>query len=108
MKTLPIFAELHGSTICEAPGHVVRGHAPVLVMCRKLLAAGIDPDTAMEVCRGATLALRVRTIGEGAQLTVKDDNRGVPRFIAYRPGPDERAGGACGDASPVRQSMVAA
>jgi hypothetical protein len=108
MKTLPIFAELHGSTICEAPGHVVRGHAPVLVMCRKLLAAGIDPDTAMEVYRGATLALRVRTIGEGAQLTVKDDNRGVPRFIAYRPGPDERAGGACGDASPVRQSMVAA
>src|SRR6266516_472303 len=83
-------AELIGSTACTAAGITGTGHAPVLSLCRQLLAAGLDPDTALEVFRGATLALHVRSIGKAAGLTVKDDNRGVPRFGSYRPGPDER------------------
>jgi hypothetical protein len=107
-NSLALYAELTGSDTCTAGGITARSHAPALALCRQLLAAGLDPDAAMEVYRGATLALRIRSIGEGAQLTVKDDNRGTPRFIAYRPGPDERGNGACGDASPMRQSAVAA
>jgi hypothetical protein len=104
----PLFAELSGSDTCTCSGMTGHGNAPVLALCRQLIAAGLDPDQALEVYRGAVLALRVRSIGEGAQLTVKDDSRGTPRFVAYRPGPDERGHGACGGASPVRQSGVAA
>ncbi len=72
-------AELVGSTTCTAAGVTARGRAPVLTLCRQLLAAGLDPDRALEVYRGATLALRVRSIGEGALLEVSDD---PPRFRA--------------------------
>jgi hypothetical protein len=94
----PIRGELTGSDTCTTVGLTVRSHAPVLAMCRQLLAAGLNPDQALEVYRGATLALRIRSIGEAAQLTVKDDSRGTPRFVAFRPGPDERATAAGGDA----------
>jgi hypothetical protein len=97
----PIGAELSGSNTCSAAGLTVTGHAPVLAMCRQLLAAGLDPDTAMEVYRGATLALTVRSIGEGARLAVRDDRHGCPRFVAYRPGPAERGGEVCGNAPPI-------
>ncbi len=107
-SSLPLNAELIGDDTCTAAGVTARSHAPALALCRQLLAAGLDPDQALEVYRGATLALLIRSIGEGAQLTVKEDNRGTPRFIAYRPGPDERGNGACGGASPMRQSEVAA
>jgi hypothetical protein len=106
-NSLPLYAELIGSDTCTAVGITARSHAPALALCRQLLAAGLDPDQALEVYRNGTLSLRIRSIGEGARLTVKDDNRGTPRFIAYRAGPDERGHGACGDASPVRQSGVA-
>jgi hypothetical protein len=53
----------------------------VLTLCRQLLAAGLDPDQALEVYRGTTLALRVRSIGEGAKLTVRESTKdGRPRF----------------------------
>src|SRR5262245_9091203 len=106
-NSLPLYAELSGDDTCTAAGFTAHGNAPALALCRQLLAAGLNPDQALEVYRGATLALRIRSIGEGAQLTVRDDNRGTPRFIAYRSGPDERGNGACGGASPVRQSAVA-
>jgi len=102
-SSLPLYAKLIGDDTCTATGIT----APALALCRQLLAAGLDPDQALEVYRGATLALRIRSIGEGAPLTVRDDNRGTPRFVAYRPGPDERGNGACGDAWPVRQSDIA-
>jgi hypothetical protein len=37
-------------------------------ICGKLLEAGIDPAERLEIYRGSTLALRVRSIGEGARL----------------------------------------
>jgi hypothetical protein len=63
-----------------------------------LIGAGHHPATPLEAWRGTVLALRARTIGEGAALTVEDDSRGTPRFRHWR-------GGA---ASPVRQNGVPA
>ena len=38
----------------------------------------------LEAYRGDTLCLKVRTIGEGAQYTVKDSpSEGPPRFVPY-------------------------
>jgi hypothetical protein len=107
-SSLPLYAELIGSDTCTAAGIRARNQAPALALCRQLLAAGLDPDQALEVFRNGTLSLRIRSIGEGAQLTVRDDNRGTPRFVTYRSGPDERGSIACGDTSPMRQSGVAA
>jgi hypothetical protein len=90
--SLPLYAELTGSDTCISAGHTVRAHAPVLAMCRQLLAAGLDPDQAMEVYRGATLALRVRSIGEAAKLEI---NSHGTAFVARR----ERR-----TASPMRQT----
>jgi hypothetical protein len=74
---LPLHAELAWSDTCICAGITVRTYAPVLAMCRQLLAAGLDPDQAMEVWRAGTLALRVRSIGEAAELEIGDD---PPRF----------------------------
>jgi len=77
----PLRAELLGSNTCAAGSIVCTGNAPVLALCRQLLAAGVDPDMALEVFRGATVALRVRAIGAAATLTVRESTRdGRPRF----------------------------
>jgi hypothetical protein len=56
-----------------------RGHTPVLAMCRSLIAAGMSPDQAMECWRGSTLALRIRSIGEAAELEIAGDGLGFRR-----------------------------
>jgi hypothetical protein len=76
-------AELSGSTICTAAGQVAIGHTPILVLCRELIAAGYDPATPLKVYRDGTLALRVRSIGAGAKLTV-DEHNGT-RFAKWKP-----------------------
>jgi len=58
--------------------------AVVCALCRRLVEAGHDPATAMEVYRGQTLALHVRSIGEAAKLTVKETG-GRPRFTPWEP-----------------------
>jgi hypothetical protein len=68
----PIRAELHGSDTCTAEGFTARGHAPVLALCRLLVDAGIDPGRPLHAYRSTTLSLAIRSIGEGAKLTVKD------------------------------------
>jgi hypothetical protein len=46
-----------------------------------LLDAGRDPHEPMEVWRGTILALKIRSIGKGARLTViESTGDGVPRF----------------------------
>ena len=97
-KTQTIFAELIGSNTCAAGGITVVDHAPVLVLCRALVKAGHDSAIPLEVWRGTTLCLRVRSIGEGAQLTVEDDRHGRPRLRRWR----NRERG-CGAAPPVHQ-----
>jgi len=60
-----IRAELSDDT-CSALGITAKADAPVLALCRKLVDAGHDPATPLEVYRGDTLALRVKSIGLGA------------------------------------------
>ena len=89
----PIRATLIGSDHCEADGIVARGHAPVLGLCRALLAAGYDPRRPLHAYRGDTVALRIRSIREGAAYTVEDNRRGTPSFRRWR-NPGERSGAA--------------
>jgi Fe2+ transport system protein FeoA len=63
---------------------LVTGHAPALELCRTLIDMGVDPDTPLEVFRGTTLAITVRSIGTGAQLRVVDRGSG-PLFEKVRP-----------------------
>ena len=84
----PIRATLIGSAHCEVDGIVARGHAPVLGLCRALLAAGYDPRRPLHAYRGDTIALRIRSIREGAAYTVENNRRGTPSFRRWRnPGP---------------------
>jgi hypothetical protein len=79
-----IRAELAESNQATALGVSVQSSVPVLDLCRKLVAAGYDPASPLEAWRGSTPALRIRSIGEAAGLTVGDDNIGRPRFRRSR------------------------
>jgi hypothetical protein len=83
-------AELIGTNQATCQGITVTGRrAPVLSLCRALIAAGHDPDTPLEAYRGPTLCLRVHSIGAGAELVVIEANRdGKPRFAPYSFAPD--------------------
>jgi hypothetical protein len=93
-----IFAELIDSNTCVAAGITVVDHAPVFALCRALVKAGQDSNRPLHAYRGDALCLRVRSIGEGARLTIEDDRHGRPRLRRWR----NRATG-CGAAPPVRQ-----
>jgi hypothetical protein len=93
-------AEIIGDNTAVAPGITAHGHAPVLILCRKLLDAGYDPATPLEAYRGTVLALRVRSIGEGAALEVRPaSGSGTPVFIRRE---------SARRASPIRQADVPA
>jgi hypothetical protein len=96
---LEIFAELTGSNRCDCQSYGIStsGHARVLAACRELLAAGVDPDSALSVYRNGVLALRIRPIRAGARLAVEDGETGIPKFRLARL---ERRGAA----SPARQT----
>ena len=79
----PLRGELTGSDRCTAAGITATGPAPVLALCRTLLDAGFDPDQPLEIYRDAILVLRVRSIGKGARLTVKDNRLGRPVFVRW-------------------------
>jgi hypothetical protein len=87
--TQALRAVIIGSNQAEANGITARGHAPVLGLCRALLEAGYNPGTPLKAYRGSTLCLRVRSLGDGARLTVKETTRdGKPRFVTFHPGPN--------------------
>jgi hypothetical protein len=65
-------AEIINSDECSAEGITAHGNAPVLGLCRELIKAGFDPGRPLHAYRGATLCLIVRSIRQGARLTVKD------------------------------------
>jgi hypothetical protein len=98
----PIHAVIDGNA-ASALGIEAHGSSPVLALCRVLVEAGYDPALPLHAYRGDTLALKVRTIGEGAQLTVTDSNTGKPVFRRWR---DRAAMG--GGALPMRQKELPA
>jgi hypothetical protein len=87
LPQVPIRATLVGSDRCAADGISARGYAPVLDLCRELVAAGFNPASALEAWRGEILCLRVRSIGESARLAVEDDRHGTPRLRRWRKRP---------------------
>ena len=99
----PIHATITDSDHCEAEGYSVRGYAPVLDMCRELIEAGHNPSRALHAYRCHVLALKVRSIGEGAKLAVEDDATGKPRLRRWR---DRRQ--TSGAASPICELALAA
>jgi hypothetical protein len=82
----PVLGQMIGSDKATAAGITVRGPAPVLGLCRALVAAGADPNRPLHAYRGDVLALKVRTIGESAKLSVREDRAG-PRFVPWEPFP---------------------
>ena len=84
IQAAPIRAALFGSDQCRAEGCTVRAVSPILETCRRLTQAGYDPDRPLHCYRGDILALRVRSIGEGAALTVKTAGNGSPIFAALK------------------------
>jgi hypothetical protein len=98
-ETQAIRGELRGDTEATALGVTARSHAPVLELCRLLIAAGADPTARLECYRGSTLSLVVRSLAAGAALTVENDRLGRPRFVRWRTRSD-------GAAPPMRQSQT--
>jgi hypothetical protein len=80
----PTACQFEGDDTCRTADFEVRGYAPALDMCRRLLAEGFDPATPLEVYRGDVLCLRISSIGYGAGLCVRDSLIGRPMF-ARRP-----------------------
>jgi hypothetical protein len=83
-QVAPIRAALFGSDQCRAEGCTVRAASPILETCRRLTQAGYDPDRPLHCYRGDILALRVRSIGEGAALTVKTAGNGSPIYAVLK------------------------
>ena len=81
----PIRAELSGNNSCTALGIAVRAKAPVLALCRKLIAAGHDPGRPLHAYRGETLALTVTAIGYGAKYTVVENRQFGPILLRLAP-----------------------
>ena len=71
-----IRGELIGASTCAAAGFTATSATPVLALCRELVAAGFYPDQPLEVYRGKTLALRIRSIGEAAALELNGEATG--------------------------------
>ena len=71
-----IVAKLSSSDTCTALGLTALSPAPVLALCRQLVAAGHDPALPLHVMRGDTLALIVRSIGEAAALEINGEGSG--------------------------------
>jgi hypothetical protein len=90
-----ITAHLAGTDTCTALDITAEGGTPVLALCRKLIEAGHHPTARLNVYRGETLALRIRSIGQAAQLRVGGQGVG-----------SERAS-ECGAAPPMRQPAAA-
>jgi hypothetical protein len=78
-----------------ARGLVAGGRVPVLSLCRQLVATGHDQAEAAEVYRGTILALRIRSLGEAAGLTVVETDKLGPSFAAWKPFPGLPSGRPC-------------
>lgn len=94
LRRKAIRADLIGSTSCTAAGITVTSPTPVLSLCRRLLEAGHDPATRLDVYRGAVLALTVRSIGEAAQLEINSKGTDFVRHRDVRPALPMRKSGS--------------
>lgn len=94
----PVRCNLIGSFTAQA-GDLTASSATGL--CRLLLAAGTNPDAALECYRGAVIALRIASIRAGANLTVRETTTDGPRFVRWKAFPARAV------KPPVRQNAAA-
>lgn len=74
----------------------------VFSLCRRLVADGHDGATPLETrWADGRPSLRVRSIGEGALLQVRETPEEGPRLVRWRPMPNAFSAG--GGRSPVRE-----
>jgi hypothetical protein len=88
LPALQLRCDLVGSDMAIATG--VKGNG-ALDLCRQLLAAGADPAAELLCFRNGSIALRVRSIGHGARLTVRETATDGPRIATWRPFPAARS-----------------
>jgi hypothetical protein len=88
---IPIHAKIVGTDTCAAEGITAVNNAPVLELCRKLIAAGCDPKRPLQAYRGSTLCLTVSSIAWGARTAVEESNIFGPRLARYKPFPGKAA-----------------
>jgi len=79
-----IHAELHGADHAMALGISATSITPVLNLCAKLIEGGCDRHRPLHAYRGEILCLRVRSIGEAAELEVNAKGTGFIPFRAVR------------------------
>jgi hypothetical protein len=61
-RNTDLISTTNGPTLnCPKSGHfLIDAPAPILTLCRELLAAGLDPDAAIQAYSAGILALRAR------------------------------------------------
>jgi hypothetical protein len=69
----PLRAELIGSDRCTVPGFTPTSSAPILALCRTLIAAGFNPTTPLECYRRH--AGLTRALDWGGRQTARGDPR---------------------------------
>jgi hypothetical protein len=99
-------AELSGSDRCTALGVTARAYAPVIALCRKLVAAGHDSATPLDAYRGEVLCLQVRSIGEAAGLEINADGTGFRRRRATDTAPPIGKSASAPTRHPARESTT--
>lgn len=72
----PIRAALVGSQHCSALGIAAHSYAPLLNLCKLLVASGVDPAMVLHAYRGDMLCLIVRSIGQAAALDINSHGTG--------------------------------
>jgi hypothetical protein len=77
------------STRCALTSLNLRAFQHFLITESFLIDAGFDPDRPLDAYRANVLAIRVRSIGAGAALTVEENKRGT-KFATFRPWSDSQ------------------
>jgi hypothetical protein len=79
-----MIAELSSDTFASVVNSTIAVHvsSPVLALCRKLIEAGHPSSASLDIYRGETLSLHVRSIGEAARLRMGTTATGRPIFKA--------------------------
>jgi hypothetical protein len=103
----PIRAEVSGSETCTALAITVRGHAPILLLRRRLIEAGHDPTRPLHTNRDETLCLTISSISAGACLEVNAKGTGFIRHPAVRTAPPVAPTAKC-LVQPHKQAVLAA
>jgi hypothetical protein len=84
--------EVFGDDTAIAGGIKARSSSPILLLCRLLISAGIPDQASLDVFRGYTLAVKVRSLREGARLEINGHGTGLKLVSARGASPVVRSG----------------